>query len=459
MRRRMGIIGVVTAALMLFVVLPYWYTHREIPTCFDGKQNQGELGVDCGSPCAVLCKGQAKDLNILWTKVFPVRVGAYDVVAYVENPNFDIGTDHFSYTATLYDADGQVIATRISNDFVLPSERFVVFAGGMLTGDKVAAKGSIEINPDFTWVTTQKTGVSFSVTNKQLVGADQKPILTALLHNDTPRLYRNIDVAAVIYDSKGNPIGVSSTRVEKIDPNGAEKLNFTWPDAFDYLAETEECETPVDVMLAIDRSGSMREEDKIGQAKLAAQQFIKRLSPNDQVGIVSFASEASNPPDQTLTGESSRATRVADRIDIHTDGLQFTNIGDALRRSIDEMATLRHNKDARPIIVIMTDGVPNRPTKADGKSDEAYAANYAMQIATEAKKDNISVYSIGLGSDLNIDLLTSIATKPEQFYQAASGADLGKVYQQIANAICKKSPSVIEIIPRVNDVAPTPTAP
>lgn len=459
MRRRMGIIGVVTAALMLFVVLPYWYTHREIPTCFDGKQNQGESGIDCGSPCAVLCRGQAKDLNILWTKVFPVRVGSYDVVAYVENPNFDIGTDHFSYTATLYDADGQVIATRISNDFVLPSERFVVFAGGMLTGDKIAAKGSIEINPDFTWVTTQKTGISFSVTGKQLVNADQKPILTALLHNDTPRLYRNVDVAAIIYDSKGNPIGVSSTRVEKIDPNGEEKLSFTWPDAFDYVAETEECETPVDVMMAIDRSGSMRDEDKIGQAKLAAQQFIKRLSSNDQVGIISFASEASNPPDQTLTGESSRATRVADRIDIHTDGLQFTNIGDALRRSIDEMATLRHNKDARPIIVIMTDGVPNRPTKADGKSDETYAAKYAMQIAAEAKNDNISVYSIGLGSDLNVDLLTSIASKPEQFYQAASGADLGKVYQQIANAICKKSPSVIEIIPRVNDIVATPKAP
>ncbi len=459
MRRRMGIIGVITAFFMVVVVLPYWYLHREIPTCFDGKQNQGELGVDCGSPCAVLCRGQAKDLNLLWTKVFPVRQGSYDVVAYVENPNFDIGTDHFTYTATLYDADGQVITSRVSDDFVLPSERFVLFAGGMLTGDKIASKGSIEIEPNLTWVTTQKTGVSFSVSDKLLVGADQKPILTAMLHNDTPRLYRNVNVDAVIYDSKGNPIGVSSTRVEKIEPNGSEKLSFTWPDAFNYVAETEECELPVDVMMAIDRSGSMRDEDKIGQAKLAAASFVKRLSGNDQVGLVSFASDASNPPDQPLTSDFARAARAVDRIDIHTDGLQFTNIGDALRRSIDELATLRHNKDSRPIIVLLTDGIPNRPTNTDGKSDEAYASEYGLRIATEAKNDNITIFSIGLGSDVNTTLMTSIASKPEQYYPAASGSDLAKVYQQIANAICKKAPSVIEIIPRVNDVTPTPTAP
>ena len=459
LRRRVGIIGVVVAVFMVVVVLPYWYSHREIPTCFDGKQNQSEVGVDCGSPCAILCKGQAKDLSLLWTKVFPVRAGSYDIVAYVENPNFSIGTRQFSYTATLYDADGQVIASRVSDDFVLPSERFVLFAGGMLTGDKIAARGSIEIDPGLTWVTTAKTGAAFSVTDKLLIGADQKPILTAILHNDTPRQYRNVDVAAVIYDSKGNPIGVSSTRVERIDPDAAEKLSFTWPDAFDYVAETEECELPVDVMMVIDRSGSMREEDKIGQAKLAAESFIKRLSRNDQVGIVSFATEASNPPDQPLTGDTARANRAAARIDIHTDGLQFTNIGDGIRRAIDEFATLRRNKDARPIMIILTDGAPTRPAKADGKTDEAYAADYALKIATEAKLDNITVYTIGLGSDVNTTLLMSIANKPEQYYPAASGSDLAKVYQQIANAICKKAPSVIEIIPRVNDVTPTPTAP
>ena len=83
------------------------------------------------------------------------------------------------------------------------------------------------------------------------------------------------------------------------------------------------------------------------------------------------------------------------------------------------------------------------------------AGKIANDIADEARASNISVYTIGLGSDLNSELMQSIATKPEQYYQAVSGSELSSVYAKIASAICKKSPSVIEIIPRINNVVPT----
>ena len=457
-RRRLRIIGIIVASILLFVIVPYWLSHREIPSCFDGKQNQKETGIDCGGSCTLLCKGAAKDLSIIWTKVFPIRPGEYDVVAYVENPNFNISAPAYTYTATLYDANGNEIAKKDSDGFALPSERFVLFAGRMLTGDIQAVKGSIEIHPDFSWITSEKSPVLFSVTDKVLTGADQKPKLTAIIRNLTSDTYRNIDISAIIYDSKSNPIGVSSTRVEKLDPNGSENLIFTWPAPFDYVAEAEACEAPVDVILALDRSGSMRDEDKIGQAKAAAMEFVGRLSNKDQAGYVSFANTASNPIDQSLISDTERLKRVIAKTDIHTDGLQFTNIGDALRRAIDEFATLRHDKDSRPIIVLLTDGIPNRPADPLGKKNDEYASQYALQVANEVKNDEISLYTIGLGSDVNSTLLQSVATKPEQYYQAASGAELTKVYQQIATSICKKNPSIIEIIPRINNATPsTPT--
>jgi hypothetical protein len=52
---------------------------------------------------------------------------------------------------------------------------------------------------------------------------------------------------------------------------------------------------------------------------------------------------------------------------------------------------------------------------------------------------------------VNAKLLQDIATAPEYYYAAASGAELSGVYQQIATAICQKGPSVIEIIPRVQN--------
>ncbi len=458
-RRRLAIVGIIVAFFSVTVIIPYAYTHREIPTCSDGKQNQEEHGVDCGGPCSIFCKAEAKELDVIWTKVFPIRTGQYDVVAYVENPNFEIGIQKFNYTTRLYDDAGLVIASRDSEGFARPSERFVLFTGGLLTGDKVAKAGSIEVNQNFDWVSTVKSPTLFSVTDKELVSADQKPKLTAAIQNLTPDLYRYIDVSAIIYDSKNNPIGVSNTTVEKLDGGGTQNLIFTWPHAFDYVAETQSCDAPVDVVLVLDRSGSMREEDKIGQAKSAASEFVGRLSSQDQAAVVSFATEASNPPDQSLSDKKDRLKAAIAATDIHTDGLQYTNIADGLRRAVDELATQRHREDSRPIIVMLTDGIPTRPTDPMKKDDTAYAEKAAFNAAQSAKSQGITLYTIGLGSDLNIKLLQDMATKPEQFYQAASGAELSTVYQKISTAICKKSPSVVEIIPRINNVVPAPQTP
>ncbi len=453
-RRRVEIIGIIIGALLLFVALPYWLLHRQVPSCFDGIQNQGEEGIDCGSPCALICKGKAKDLNLLWTKVFAIRTGVYDVAGYIENPNFNTGAPKFTYTAKLFDKNDVEIASKTGEDYVLPNERFVIFAGGMETGEKVATRGSLEITPDFQWFITEKTKKLFSVTAKTLVGFTNKPKLTALLHNDTTDLYRNINVATVIYDNKGQAIGVSSTKVDKLLPGGNENLFFTWPAPFKYVAETEKCDTPVDVVLALDRSGSMAEDNKIGQAKQAAAQFVTRLSSQDQGAYVSFATDASNPIDQPLTNEIDRLSRAINKTKIGGNGLQYTNIGDGFRRAIDELQAYRHNSDARPVIVLLTDGIPTYPKNAQ---DKDFPTKYSLKVADEAKKGGIAIYTIGLGSDVNAKLLQDIATSPEYYYAAASGAELGGVYQQIATAICQKGPSVIEIIPRVQNAETVPT--
>ena len=454
-RRRTIILLLISAFIALFVVLPYWLIHREVPSCVDNKQNQGEEGVDCGGPCANLCKGAAKDITVLWTKVFAVRPGAYDIVSYNENPNFDVGAPSIAYTAKLYDASGAVIAEREGTTFAASNERFAIFEGGMLTGNKVPTGGSIEITPGYQWVTVDRPQKLFSVTDKVLVGSDKKPKLTATLHNEQPEIIRNIDVMAIIYDSKGEAVGVSDTKVERLDGNGNENIFFTWSLPFNYVAETEKCEMPVDVVLEIDRSGSMREENKLEQAKQAAVQFVSRLTPGDQGAYLSFATDASKPIDQTLTGEVDRLTRAINRTVIGSNGIQFTNIGAAINGAINEFASLRRNTDARPVIVLLTDGAPTRPVDPSNEHKD-YPEEYTRLAADNAKKQEINIYTIGLGSDVNKKLLQEIATSPEYYYQAASGGELSAIYQQIASAICKKGPSVIEIIPRVNNVTPTP---
>ncbi len=450
-RRRTIILLILLAAFAVLFVLPYWLSHRVPPSCSDGKMNQNETGVDCGGVCTLVCRGGAKDITILWTSIFPVRTGMYDVVAYVENANFGIGAPSIPYMVKLYDSLGAVIAEEAGETYAQPNERFVIFRGSMLTGNKVAAKGGIEIPGAFQWHTTTKIEQQLSVEDKVLVGADRKPKLTAVLKNESPAPYRDISVTAIIYDSKGAPIGVSSTHVDKINANDTENLFFTWPSPFNYVSEVAKCDVPVDIVLAVDRSGSMVEVGKLGAAKEAAAQFVDRLTTKDQVAYVSFATESSLPIDQTLTSDFGRVRGAIEKTVIkQNSGLQFTNIGDGLQSSINELATLRHFPDSRPVIILLTDGIPTRPEDPANKANKNYPTEYAKKVADNAKSQGITLYTIGLGADVDGPFLEGLATGPEYYYKSASGAELGDVYSRIATSICKKGPSVIDIIPRVN---------
>ncbi len=456
-RRRSIIVLIVLSFFLVTVVLPYWWTHREIPTCSDGKMNQNEQGIDCGGACRLVCLGGASNLSILWTKVFPVRDGVYDVVAYVENRNFTLVAPEVPYTARLYGEDGTVIAEKQGKTYAKPNELFAIFEGGMVTGGKIAVRGEVSISSDFRWYTATQSEQLFTVVDKRLTDPERKPKLSAVLTNDSPNRYRNIDATAIIYDNKHTPIGVSATRVEKIDANSSEQLFFTWNHPFQFDAETEECELPVDVVLALDRSGSMASESKdpaqpFTRVRDATASFVDFLTSKDQVGMVSFSTTASNPIDVPLMSDLMRARKRIESTSMGLDGVQYTNTADALIRAGNELETQRAREDARKIIVLLTDGEamePNRPLR-DG--DPEYAKRLAMETAEALRKAEISLYTIGLGVNANDAFLKAIATTPEQYYASPSVSDLRNVYRQIAGAICKKGPTAIEIIPRVYDV-------
>lgn len=453
-RRRSIIVLLILGFFLFFFVLPYWWTHRVEPTCFDGKMNQNERGIDCGGACALVCRGGAKDINILWTKVFPIRPGAYDIVAYVENTNFDIGAPELPYIAKLYDRDGNVIAEKRGQTFAKPNELFAIFEGNMQTGSKVAETGSIEIPNTFRWYTGTREEQLFTIDDKKLVDAERKPKLSALIRNDNPVLYRNVDVTAIIYDANHEPIGVSATRVEKMDKNSTKEIFFTWPSAFNFVAETEQCEVPVDVILALDRSGSMASESKdppqpFTRVRDATASFVDFLTARDQVGMVSFSTTASNPIDVPLMSDLLRVKSRIEMTKMGTGETQYTNTADALLRAGTELETLRAREEAKKIIVLLTDGEalePNRPLR-DG--DPEYPKRYAIETADALRRADIALYTIGLGVNANDKFLKAISTTPDHYYASPSVADLRDVYRQIASAICKKGPSAIEIIARV----------
>lgn len=140
----------------------------------------------------------------------------------------------------------------------------------------------------------------------------------------------------------------------------------------------------IDIMLAIDVSGSMLardfKPDRITAAKEVAGSFIADRY-GDRIGLVAFAGEAFTQSPLT-TDQSTLQTLLARiRSGLIEDG---TAIGNGLATAINR---LRESEAKSKVIILLTDGVNNRGEIAPLTASEI------------AKAQGIRVYTIGVGTE------------------------------------------------------------
>ena len=140
----------------------------------------------------------------------------------------------------------------------------------------------------------------------------------------------------------------------------------------------------IDIMLAIDVSGSMLardfKPDRITAAKEVAGSFIADRY-GDRIGLVAFAGEAFTQSPLT-TDQSTLQTLLARiRSGLIEDG---TAIGNGLATAINR---LRESDAKSKVIILLTDGVNNQGQIAP------------MTAAEIAKAQGIRVYTIGVGTE------------------------------------------------------------
>lgn len=199
----------------------------------------------------------------------------------------------------------------------------------------------------------------------------------------------------------------------------------------------------VDIVLALDVSGSMRAEDfsiggkarsRLYVVKEVVREFIQKRK-NDRVGVVIFGGRAYTLCPLTL--DQGILSQFLERVDFDMveDG---TAIGEGLATSLNR---LRATKAKSKLIVLLTDGVHNA-----GKVDPKTAAELAKTMG-------VKLYTIGVGSrgpvpfpnkvlgrtvyqmvriDLDEDLLREMAQKGGgQYYRATDTPRLQEIYRLI----------------------------
>lgn len=194
--------------------------------------------------------------------------------------------------------------------------------------------------------------------------------------------------------------------------------------------------TPMDVVLVLDRSGSMTSDgvsppQPMTNVKNGAKDFLDNLVSNSKVGLVSFSSSASTDRVLTLMNSYDNKTSIKTAISaLNPTG--STAMGDAMAAANNLLVNAR--TDTKKVIIVLTDGVCNA-----GSDQECTNA------ISVAQANDIKVYTIGLGNNLDEPLLQKIAFETGgQYYNAPTSADLEDVYNSIAQDICDYDVTAIE---------------
>lgn len=438
--------------LFLFVVIFsfYFIFSYQKPTCFDGRQNQGEIGIDCGGPCSRLCPFEVRNPIIHWSRSFEVFPGIYSSVAFIENPNINASAESASYVFKIRDGLGNVLAER-SGVVLIPNTRtIVVFEPNFEISGEVS-RTDFEFTSEIIWHKDETRPSEILVGRNFLSREESAPRLEAQIENRSIFDIDRLEVVALIFDGNKNAIGASRTFLNDFKKDSQETLIFTWPKPF----EVQEfvCENPVDLMLVFDRSGSMvfdnwdlENPEPLNSAKRAASGFLEKLFSNVRGGLVSFATEATL--DIPLTGDIAKTMESVAKISVLAETpaevwTQETNITHGLNLAFQEISS-NSSASSEKVIILFTDGVPTHPKTID-RADFPMVS--ALELSKRIKSENITIFSIGLGEEqIDEEFLASLATSPSHYFGASKSADLFPIFSSLAETICREAPTAVEII-------------
>lgn len=155
---------------------------------------------------------------------------------------------------------------------------------------------------------------------------------------------------------------------------------------------------PVNVVLVIDKSGSMSGE-KIRRAREAAKMAIQRLSEDDIVSVVAYDSTVKILVPATKMTDRDEVFKRIDELGSGGSTALFAGVSRGaaeLRKFLD--------RDRVNRVILLSDGKANVGPSSPGELGE---------LGESLVKEGISVTTIGLGSGYNEDLMAQLARKSD----------------------------------------------
>jgi VWFA-related protein len=218
--------------------------------------------------------------------------------------------------------------------------------------------------------------------------------------------FPEINIYLTIADERGTPLkDLDASRFSVLEDGRMVRVTGVFP--------LEKGEEPLSVVLAIDRSGSMKGQP-LRDALQAARDFIGEMRAIDRVGVVTFDDRVAVI--SRLAVDKGPLLTDIQKIKVGKD----TALNDAIMKSLQLLSPFT----GRRAVVALTDGKENR-SKASREG-----------VIQEASRIGVPVITVGLGQEVDTSALEAIAGgSGGQALFAQKSSELSHLYQAIARQL------------------------
>lgn len=200
---------------------------------------------------------------------------------------------------------------------------------------------------------------------------------------------------------------------------------------------------PVDVVLALDNSGSMKRNDPNGLVTQAVVDFAGRLPAGSQLGIVIFdqrvdlalnLTKVADPQFQSLLAQSLKRVNYSGK---------WTDIPGGIERAT---YTLNHDgrPDARHAVVFFTDGIVET---GDAARDLDRSKWLRENLAVDAKEHGIRIFGVAFTESADYQLIETVSQiTAGEHYRVLKSSDVAEAFARISKQVLEPPPTSANMV-------------
>ena len=209
---------------------------------------------------------------------------------------------------------------------------------------------------------------------------------------------------------------------------------------------------PRDIVLVLDNSGSMKQNDPQFLTKKVVADFLEGLPGDSRVGIVIFDEKANLAVPLSPLGSPATREKILQSLALVNYRGKLTDSPAGVERALYELKS-RGRKDATKVIIFLTDGIVDTGDKA---RDRERAQWLREDLAAESKKDGIRIFGIAFTDQADFQLIQALGQKTGGgYFRALKPEEIGGVFKEIETTLNR--PPVSPEVPAMQQ--PLPPAP